>query len=135
MSGNGIFSLGFAGPLILLFLGFVAIGLSFSGGAVVVRQRADSEHMAGKSQTKIDISIAILAISALLPIFAGVISHFGAYGAGIILAVIGPFLFWPVSAVLAIRGKGAGRRVLLVGHGLIALLVAVLLLIVLICLY
>jgi len=89
--------------LALLLIGFVAVGLSFSGAGFVVRLRADSELTAGESQAKIDMSIAILAISALLPIIAGALSGYGAYyGAAIILAVIGPFLLWPVSAVLAI---------------------------------
>ena len=117
MAGNGVFSLGFVGPLILLFLGFVAIGLSFSGALIVARLRANSEHTTGKSQPKIDMSIAFLGVSALLPILAGVPSHFGAYGAGLMLGVIGPFLLWPNSAVLAIQGRGTGRRVLLVGTG------------------
>jgi hypothetical protein len=134
MSGDGISSFGLTAPLILLFLallfiGFVAIGLSFSGAVIVVRLRANSELMAEKSQAKINVSIAILAVSALLPILAGFLSHYGAYGTGIILAAIGPFLLWPVSAVLAIRGRGAGRRILLVGHGLIAVMVALLILI------
>jgi hypothetical protein len=135
MSGDWISSLGITTPMILLFLallllGFVAVGLSVSVAVIVARRRADSELKAGKSQAKIDLSIAILAISALLPILAGALSRYGAYyGAAIILAAIGPLLLWPVSAVLAIRGRGAGRRVLLVGHGLIAVMVALLILI------
>ena len=135
MSGNWILSLGITTPMILLFLAlllisFVVGGLSVSGAVIVARLRADSELTAGKSQAKIDVSVAILAVSALLPILAGTISRYGAYyGAAMILAVIGPLLLWPVSAVLAIRGSGVGRRVLLVGNRLIAVLVALLVLI------
>jgi hypothetical protein len=135
MSGNWILSLGITTPMILLFLAlllisFVVVGLSVSGAVIVARLRADSELTAGKSQAKIDVSVAILAVSALLPILAGTISRYGAYyGAAMILAVIGPLLLWPVSAVLAIRGSGVGRRVLLVGNRLIAVLVALLVLI------
>jgi len=133
MSGNGIFSMGLAGPLILLVLGQVAIGLLFSGAAIVATLRADSELRAGKSLTKTKVSIVILVVSALLPILAGALSRYGAYyGAATILALIGPLLLWPLSAVLAIWGRGAGRRVLLVGHGLIAAWVSLLLLIILI---
>ena len=134
MVGNGISSLGITTPLILLILallllGFVAIGLSFSGAASVARLRGNSGLTADKSQAKIDFATAILAISALLPVLAGVLSRLGAYAAGLVLAPIGPLLLWPVSAVLAIRGRGAGRRVLLMGHRLLALLVALLILI------
>jgi hypothetical protein len=134
MSDDGISSFYFTGPLILLFLailflGFVVIGLSFSGAVLVARVRADSELTAGKSQAKIDLSAVILAFSALLPILAGVLSRYGAYRAGIILAATGPLLLWPFSAVLALRGAGVGRRVLLVGHRLIAVVVVLLILI------
>lgn len=115
--------------LALLLLGFVTIGLSFSGATIVARRRGNSEFTAEESHAKIDMSTALLAVSALLPLLAGVLSRFGASTAGLMLLPIGPLLLWPISAVLAIRGKGAGRRVLLVGHGLIALLVALLILI------
>jgi hypothetical protein len=57
------------------------------------------------------------------------------YGTGTMLAIAGMFLLWPVSAVLAVRGRGVGRSVLLIGHSLIALFVIVLLLSVLIHVY
>jgi hypothetical protein len=129
MSGDGMSSLGLTAPLILLFLailfmGFVATGLFFSGAAIVVRLRPDSEATSGKTPPQIYASIAVLAVSALLPILAGFLSHYGAYRAEIMLTAIGPFLLWPISVMLAIRGRGAGRRILLVGHRLIALWVA-----------
>jgi hypothetical protein len=131
MVGNGILSSGLIGPLILLFLGHVVIGLLFSGVATAARISADSRLAAGKSQAKIDLAIAILASSELLQILGACLLHSDA-GLGIGFLVVGLFLLWPASVVLAILGRGAGRRVLLVGHGLIALLVAVLLLSVLI---
>jgi hypothetical protein len=115
--------------LAFLLLGFVAIGLSFSAATIVATRRGNSEFTAGQSHAEIDVSTAFLAVSALLPLLAGVLSRFGASTAALMLLPIGPLLLWPISAVLAIRGKGAGRRVLLVGHGLIALLVALLILI------
>jgi hypothetical protein len=130
MFSDGLFSVGLAGPLLILFLGFLAFGLLFSGASVVVRLRADSEFTAGKSQRKIDWAIAILVISSLLSILGGYLYHNSSAetGTGMMLFIVGIFLLWPVSAILTIRGRGAGRRVLLVGHGLIALLIAVLLL-------
>lgn len=132
MFSDGLFSVGLAGPLFLLFLGFLAIGIPFSSAAIVVRLRADSELTAGKLQRKIDWAIASLAISGVLPILGGVLSHYGFFGTGMILAGVGILLLWPASAVLVVRGRGAGREALLVGHGLIALLVVVLFLSVLI---
>ena len=126
--------IGLTTPLILLILalllmGFVGIGLSFSGATIIARRRGNSEFTAEKSRAKIDTSTSLLAVSALLPLFAGALSRFGASTAALMLLPIGPLLLWPISAVFAIRGRGAGRRVLLVGHGLIALLVASLILI------
>jgi hypothetical protein len=133
MAGNGIFSLGLFGPLILLFLGFVTMGLLFSGVAIVVRLRADSEKAARGKQSKIDSAIAILAGSAVLFICGVSILHIEAeFNIGILLVAVGLFLLWPLSAILAILGRGAGRKVLLVGHGLIAAWVSLLLLIVLV---
>jgi hypothetical protein len=121
MFSNGLFSLGLAGPLLLLFLGPAAIGLMFSGAAIVVRLRADSEHAAGESQPQIDLAITFLAISVALSILGAIIYQNWDDGIGSMLAIAGIFLLWPVSAALAIRGRGVGRSVLLVGHGLIAL--------------
>jgi hypothetical protein len=98
----------------------------------LVRLRADSELTAGESQPRIDSAIAILAISVALSILGAIIYHNLDDGAGMVLVIVGIFLLWPVSAVLAIRGRGVGRSVLLMGHGLIALWLAVILLTVLI---
>ena len=135
MSGNGIFSLGLIGPMLLLFVGPVAIGLLFSGLAIFVRLRATSELSSGESQSQIDSSIAVLTISVLLSVGGVIIFRNGMYGTGTMLAIAGMFLLWPVSAVLAVRGRGVGRSVLLIGHSLIALFVIVLLLSVLIHVY
>jgi hypothetical protein len=128
MSGNGIFSLGLIGPMLLLFVGPVAIGLLFSGLAIFVRLRATSELSSGESQSQIDSSIAVLTISVLLSVGGGIIFRNGMYGTGTMLAIAG-------IAVLAVRGRGVGRSVLLIGHSLIALFVIVLLLSVLIHVY
>jgi hypothetical protein len=130
MFSNCIYSVGLAGPLLLLFIGFLVIGLLFSGAAIVVRLRADTELNAEKSQRKIDWAIAILAISGVLPILGGVLSHYGFPGRGMILAIVGTLLLWPTSVVLTVWGRGAGRNILLVGHALIPLLAAVLIFIV-----
>ena len=45
-----------------------------------------------------------------------------------LLAVVGVFILWPLSAAFGLRGRGAGREPLMVGHGLIAVLMVVLLL-------
>jgi hypothetical protein len=132
MAGNGIFSLGLIAPLLLLFVGPVGIGLLCSVVAIVVRRRADSELSSGESQSQIDTSIALLAISALLSACSLIPTRDAVFGTGTTLAIIGMFLLWPVSAVLAIRGRGVGRKVLLVGHGLIAVWVLVLVLSILI---
>lgn len=132
MAGAGIFSMGLLGPLLLLFLGPAGIGLICSVLAIVVRLRADSELSSRESQSQIDTSIALLAISTLLLVCAVIPSRQGAFGIGTALAVVGMFLLWPVSAVFAIRGRGVGRKVLLVGHGLATAWVLVLLLVILI---
>jgi len=87
----------------------------------VVRLRADSEHAAGESQPQIDLAITFLAISVALSILGAIIYQNWDDGIGSMLAIAGIFLLWPVSAALAILGRGVGRSVLLVGHGLIAL--------------
>jgi hypothetical protein len=133
MFSGGLFALGEAGPLLFLFLGPSVIGLLFSGAAIFVRLRADSEATAGETQPKIDTAIAVFAISGLLSILGLILNRYWVdTGTGMMLAIVGIFLLLPVSAVLAIRGRGAGREVLLVGHGLVALLVSVLLLSILI---
>jgi hypothetical protein len=140
MGGNGIFSLGLIGPLILFFLGHAASGLLFSGAATIVRFRADSEPAAAGSQRKIDWAIAILVASVLLSILGSSLVRDAfirdAYarsplqyeiGTGNNLVIVAWFILWPVSAALTIWGSGAGRRLLLVGHGLIASLLVSLL--------
>lgn len=120
MSGDGIFSLGLVGPLILLFLGHVLIGLLSSGTAIVLRLRASSELTARKSQSKVSWAIATLIGSELLSILGGRLLHWD-IRLGARLLVVGLFLVWPVSGVLTIFGKGPGRRVMLVGHSVILL--------------
>lgn len=132
MSGNGIFSLGLLVPLLLLFVGPVGIGIFCSVAAIVVRLRADPELSSGESQSQIDTSIALLAVSALLSVCAVIPFGDQPLGMGTTLAIVGMFLLWPVSAVLAIRGRGVGRKELLVGHGIIAAWLSLLLLTILI---
>jgi hypothetical protein len=122
MFTDGLFSLGLAGPLLVLVLGHLAIGLLFSGAAIVHRLRSGSEPAAAGPQRKIDWAIAILAASGILSIVGATFFHFGSE-VGIWLFVVGLLFLWPVSAVLAIVGRGVGRVQLFVGHGLIALLV------------
>ena len=137
MSDGGFFSYGYAAPLLLLFAGTVVIGLLSSVAAIAVRLRAGSEFTTGESQSQIDTSIVILVISSLLSILGAFLYHNSSAetGIGMMLIIVGICLLWPVSAVLTFRGRGAGREVLLAGHGLIAFLVAVLLLSVIIHVY
>ena len=133
MFSNGLFALGDAGPFLFLFLGPGVIGLLFSGAAIFVRLRADSEATSRETQPKIDTAIAVLAISGFLSILGLILNRYWvSTGTGMMLAIVGIFLLLPVSVVLAIQGRGTGRDVLFMGHGLIALWVSVLLLIVLI---
>jgi hypothetical protein len=133
MFSDNLFSFGLAGPLGLLVLGVPVIGLLCSGVAIKVRIRMDSGLTKCDSQPKIDWSIGVLATSNLLQIL-GLISYYGfeSWETWKILVIISIFILCPISALLAILGRGVGRRVLLVGHGLIALWVAVILLMILI---
>ncbi len=128
MSSNSPFT-----PLDVLpfiFLGPVVIGLLFAVTAIVVRLRADSELTLGESQPQIDSAIVVLVISMVLSILGAVLYHYT--GGWEMLVAAGLFLLCPVSAVLAILGRGVGRNVLLLGHGLIALWMAVIVIAVLI---
>lgn len=132
MFSGGLFSVGLAGPLLVLFLSFLAIGIPFSVAAIAVRLRTALKTPTGNGQRKIDWGIAVLAISGVMPILGGVLSHYGLFRIGMIVAGVGIVFLWPVSAVLAVRGNGAGRGALLVAHGLLALLSGLLFLSVLI---
>ena len=88
----------------------------------MARFQADSEPAAARSQRKIDWAIAILAASVLSSILGACLVHIeNKLVIAECLIIVGWFFLWPVSAVLAVRGRVA-RRTLLVGHGLIALL-------------
>jgi hypothetical protein len=130
MSSGGFFSYGNAAPLLLLFGGTVVIGFISALAAIAIRLRADSELTTGELQPQIDSSIVILVISVLLSVIGAVLYHNSSAESEkwMMLVIVGIFLLWPVSAVVTVRGKGAGREVLLMGHGLIATLVALLLL-------
>jgi len=125
MAGNGIYSLGLLGPLFLLYSGFVLVGVAFSGTAIAIRLRAGTAFGAEKLQFKIDLSIVIFAASVMASICGGMLSHGGNYVAGVRCFFVSMFLLWPLSAVLAILGKGTSRRTLLIGHGLIALFMVI----------
>jgi hypothetical protein len=89
----------------------------------VARFQADSEPAAARSQRKIDWAIAILAASVLSSILGACLVHIeNKLVIAECLIIVGWFFLWPVSAVLAVEGRGVARRTLLVGHGLIALL-------------
>jgi hypothetical protein len=131
--GGGFFAFSNAGPLLLLFFGAVVIGAFTSAAAILIRLRADSELTSGESQQQIDTSIIILVISSVLSIVGAYLYHWTTeYGTGMLLAIVGIFLLWPLSAVFGFRGRGAGREVLVVGHGLIAVLMVMLLLCILV---
>ena len=127
-SSYGLFSFGLAGPIAFLYLGFVAIGLVCSGAAIVVRRQASSALTTGNSQALIDSAIAILGFSVLVSILGGTIYVKGVNGIGAILTLVGVFILWPVSGLITVLERGAGRSQLLLGHGLIALLMVSLLL-------
>jgi hypothetical protein len=129
MFSNGLFSLGLIFPLLLLFIGHVAIGLLFSGAAIVVKLRTNFGLAARQSQWKIDWAIVILVSSELSLIIGTSLLHEDV-SLGIRFVGAGLFVLWPISAVLVVFGSGVGRRVLLVGQVLITLWVAVVLLII-----
>jgi hypothetical protein len=123
MFSSSLFSLGLILPLLLLFVGHVAIGLLFSGAAIVARFQADSEPAAARSRRRVDWAIAILAASVLSSILGACLVHIeNKLVIAECLIIVGWFFLWPVSAVLTVWGRGVARRALLVGHGLIALL-------------
>jgi hypothetical protein len=104
MFSSSLFSLGLILPLLLLFVGHVAIGLLFSGAAIVARFQADSEPAAARSQRKIDWAIAILAASVLSSILGACLVHIeNKLVIAECLIIVGWFFLWPVSAVLYIR--------------------------------
>ena len=89
----------------------------------MARFQADSEPAAARSQRKIDWAIPILAASVLSSILGACLVHIeNKLVIAECLIIVGWFFLWPVSAVLAVEGRGVARRTLLVGHGLIALL-------------
>src|ERR1700733_13264756 len=116
MSGGGFFSYGNADPLLLLLAGFVVVGLLAAVAAIAIRLSADSELTTGESQPQVDSSIALLVISVLLSIIGAVLYHYSPAESGIamVFIIVGIFLLWPVSALLAVRGRGSGREALLV---------------------
>jgi len=116
---DSLFALGLVGPLLLLCCGFVAVGLSFSCAMVVARRRSSREQTKDMLHQKIGWAAVLLGSAALLPIVAGVVSHFGAFGAALDLLCLGCFLLWPISVIFTFLGKGVGRNLLFVAHGLI----------------
>lgn len=127
MSGEGIFSLGLIGPMAILFLGFQLIGVPFAIVAIATIARAKNKN-SGKSHPTIDLSLRVFILSLALSIVGWILVRYGAFFWGPALAIFAIFLLWPISALLALRGGArAGRRILLVGHGLIAILVSLLL--------
>jgi hypothetical protein len=121
MFSNGLFSLGYAGPLLLLFLGSAVIGLVFSGAAIVARRRAAPEAAQGELQSNIDLAIGILVVSGPLSFVGFAINYYWASKVGIMLAIVAVFILWPLSAFLAFRARGVGRKEILIGSGLIGL--------------
>ena len=121
-----MFNLGF--ELDFLFLvGFVGIGLSFSVAVIVVRLRSGDEFIAKARQQMIGLATAILACAALSPVLAVFISqlpisHYPTLLAPLPLICVGCSLLWPVSVIVTFLGQGTGRRMLLVAHGLIAIM-------------
>jgi hypothetical protein len=128
MLSNGLFALGFAGPLILFWLGHAVIGITFAVAAILTRRRANPRAKNIGRPDRILWAIAILACAELASILGASFLHVdGQIGA--IIVAIGLFVLWPVSAILSLLGRGAtGQKVLLLGHGLIAFGTCVLLL-------
>ena len=128
MFSNNFFGLGVLLPILALFLGYVSIGLCTAGIAVYVAVRASPKPVTRTSQRK-----AYWPISALVCSEASAILGFLCFpkemNLGIVLVGVGLLLLWPVSAALAIWGCGVARKILLVGHGLIAAWICIILLI------
>ena len=70
------------------------------------------------AERTIDCATAMLACAALLVILKFSVEQVHQ----LCLVSLSCFLLWPVSAVLTFCGKGTGKRLLLVAHGLVALL-------------
>ena len=122
MFENSIFALGLIVPLALFLVGHLLIGLLFSVIAIVVRFQARSRPVTVGSQRKVDWAIVFFAASVLSSMLGASLLHIERdLGIAERLVIVG-WLLWPVSGVLTIAGKGAGRGPLLVGHGVIAFL-------------
>jgi hypothetical protein len=123
MYSNGLFSLGMVGPIGLLCLGMPAFELMLWGIVLVVRVQMGSKLRPEKRNVNLEWAIRTLVVSSLFPVLGFICEYNGYYLYFLILSEMGIFLLWPISAVLTILGKGVGRRLLLGGHGIIALFV------------
>ena len=127
MFSNSFFGLGVILPILVLFLGYVSIGVISAGIAVFATVRARSKPVTGTSRSKVYWPIAALICSEASSIL-GFLLIPNEMKQGIVLVGIGLLILWPVSAGLAIWGRGVARRTLLVGHGLIAVWICIILL-------
>lgn len=127
MFSNSFFGLGAILPILALFLGYVSIGLCTAGIAVYVAIRASPKPVTRTSQRKAYWPIAALICSETSSVL-GFLCFPKEINLGIVLLGIGLLLLWPVSAALAIWGRGVARKSLLVGHGLIAVWICIMLL-------
>jgi hypothetical protein len=120
MFSNGLFALGFFGPLILFWLCHTLVGLAIALAALVTRLRANSESRKIGRPRPIVWAIAILACAEIASIVGASVLHIDG-SIGSIIVVVGLLVMWPISAILSLMGKRAvGQKVLLIGHGLIA---------------
>lgn len=122
MFSGGLFSLGNAGPYLLLFLGPAAIIVISAIAAIVVRCRADSAMTQDELQYKVDAGITVYAISGPLSLAGMILNRYWVNsGVGLIVAIAGVFVATPLGALLTYRGQVVGRKEILWGTGVAVL--------------
>lgn len=127
MFSNGLFSMGLAGPLVLLGFCIPAVELLLSAIALLVRHHSAHEFITKTSRMRSGGAVLSLVIAGLLPICGFIADTVGGFGLFHICAEIEILLLWPVSVVLVFGTRGVERKILLIGHGVIAFLVSAIL--------
>jgi len=120
MFTNGMFSVSYAGQVLLVFLVPALIGIFFSVAAVVARRRASQEAKQEAMQSRLDWAIGIFALTGPLEIVGLMLIHFWSQTVGESVA-ISAILLWPLSTLIASRARGFGRKEILFGSSLVGL--------------
>ena len=109
--GNGLLS------RLLLFSGIELIGAVSCVLAFIVRIRSKRKDPEQESQEEIDAAVLLLFVSVVLPVVGLKLESFTHRQEWILLAIIGVFATAPISGILAFKGRGVGRKILLIGYG------------------